>query len=1144
MTDHFDPYYTWLGIPPEEQPATHYRLLGVRQFEPNLDVISNAGDQRMAFLRTFQVGKRSALSQRLLNEMAAAKVCLLDPDRRKAYDEKLKAAQPKPVAPAPLVAPDPSPPSPAPTPSRPAPVPRALPVAARLPRVTPDPFALADPFADAARDVQVQRKVLANPQAPQGGNPAEQLPTLTRAALLHLQQLSPLAAAAYGVLVLGVVMLLSVGLWIALGGSRQQEAIAAVPAILGAGSTSNTSATSDSKASATRPDSNLHENAEKIPAGSAAPSPAPEIAATMPPSTANPAPTVPSKSEPTETIPAEKPVTTSSSPSPPEPANPPSNPSPAVPLENPFLGLAKEVSLPALEDKGKSVTTATQPIVLGSVKLPASALCLINIRGGDDAISTNARQRFELASANGGTAQREWEVHVATQGNSARLMVARLGLQNDELTFQWTDEATRQLSSAPYFCNCILSLTSGKYTHQLALRQPLRMEPMLVDFEKPMSARCRLEYPPSTARIVVQLEPPEGRFPKYKFDKPELAARNDNTVLMVGDSWEVMVLQFKLVAGLTGKSLKLDSQPQYKIHGMAKPEKYNKAALPRLMAAIDAARQRANQQLSQLAANFGSLPADQGLKVEALLRQNIADAETQKIQAARLADLVMALQAKGKIHFQVCYAVDRDTRIALASTASIGGSAAPETSALASNSNSPPANGSSSPAPAATVPEPQASGMTPAQAAERLRAIGVTIYVPDPENVDYVGFQNCKFTDDDIRCLATFPRLKTVSFQNVAVTGQTLKCLQNCRGLQSIHLPKSDLGDEDLAHLAPLTALTNLGAMETKATAACLEPLAGLTNLESLMLPQSLGRELIPHLANYPKLRHFHPIPHYLTDEDMKVIGSLRRLEFLDLQTSKLTLEGYKHLANLTEARSVQLPNQIPPGAIGCLSKMKLEYVTFPESTTIDEMRLFQGMTTLRFVRVSKSVTDEGLQLIAGFKSVENFALTDASLVTPAGMAHLATMKSLKSVTIPHHMGDEGLAKLAGCQSLVELSMDDTSRITNSGLKMLGSLPKLERLRLPRSCDDQGLEAIAECRNLKGLSIRESPVTAKGFQKLRELKKLEELNLSSLKLTTEQLEILKSMTHLKSLTLVQCTLPPGSAEVFKSALPKVRVNIH
>ena len=35
----FDPYHVWLGIPPEEQPPHHYRLLSVPLFEDNPDVI-------------------------------------------------------------------------------------------------------------------------------------------------------------------------------------------------------------------------------------------------------------------------------------------------------------------------------------------------------------------------------------------------------------------------------------------------------------------------------------------------------------------------------------------------------------------------------------------------------------------------------------------------------------------------------------------------------------------------------------------------------------------------------------------------------------------------------------------------------------------------------------------------------------------------------------------------------------------------------------------------------------------------------------------------------------------------------------------------------------------------------------------------
>ncbi len=95
----FDPYYTWLGIPAKDQPPTHYRLLAIEKFESNPDVIANAADRLMVYLRTFQTGQRSDHSQRLLNEVAKAKTVLLDGSRKAEYDQQLQAPrQQAPVA--------------------------------------------------------------------------------------------------------------------------------------------------------------------------------------------------------------------------------------------------------------------------------------------------------------------------------------------------------------------------------------------------------------------------------------------------------------------------------------------------------------------------------------------------------------------------------------------------------------------------------------------------------------------------------------------------------------------------------------------------------------------------------------------------------------------------------------------------------------------------------------------------------------------------------------------------------------------------------------------------------------------------------------------------------------------------------------
>ena len=92
MSEAFDPYRKWLGIPPQHQPPHHYRLLGIEAFESDPDVIANAADGRMAQVKTFQTGKNSEASQRILNELAAAKVCLLNPEKKADYDRRLREA--------------------------------------------------------------------------------------------------------------------------------------------------------------------------------------------------------------------------------------------------------------------------------------------------------------------------------------------------------------------------------------------------------------------------------------------------------------------------------------------------------------------------------------------------------------------------------------------------------------------------------------------------------------------------------------------------------------------------------------------------------------------------------------------------------------------------------------------------------------------------------------------------------------------------------------------------------------------------------------------------------------------------------------------------------------------------------------------
>lgn len=90
MAQSFNPYLKWLGIPLKHQPPTFYRLLGVEAFEEDADIIERAADRQMTYLRSLQTGDRADTAQKLLNEVAAARLCLLDPDKKAEYDAKLR----------------------------------------------------------------------------------------------------------------------------------------------------------------------------------------------------------------------------------------------------------------------------------------------------------------------------------------------------------------------------------------------------------------------------------------------------------------------------------------------------------------------------------------------------------------------------------------------------------------------------------------------------------------------------------------------------------------------------------------------------------------------------------------------------------------------------------------------------------------------------------------------------------------------------------------------------------------------------------------------------------------------------------------------------------------------------------------------
>jgi WD40 repeat protein len=92
----FDPYLTWLGVPPTQRPPTYYQLLGVDPAIIDSAVVKALAIQRIAYVRHFQRGEHAVVCARILEELSVAESVLTDVVKRAAYDKTLKPADPPP----------------------------------------------------------------------------------------------------------------------------------------------------------------------------------------------------------------------------------------------------------------------------------------------------------------------------------------------------------------------------------------------------------------------------------------------------------------------------------------------------------------------------------------------------------------------------------------------------------------------------------------------------------------------------------------------------------------------------------------------------------------------------------------------------------------------------------------------------------------------------------------------------------------------------------------------------------------------------------------------------------------------------------------------------------------------------------------
>ena len=89
MAETLDVYRDWLKIESPERPPNYYQLLHLDKFEDDVDRIRRRYRKLNEHARKYASGKYAKQSQKLLNELARAMLCLTDERRKNEYDASL-----------------------------------------------------------------------------------------------------------------------------------------------------------------------------------------------------------------------------------------------------------------------------------------------------------------------------------------------------------------------------------------------------------------------------------------------------------------------------------------------------------------------------------------------------------------------------------------------------------------------------------------------------------------------------------------------------------------------------------------------------------------------------------------------------------------------------------------------------------------------------------------------------------------------------------------------------------------------------------------------------------------------------------------------------------------------------------------------
>jgi Leucine-rich repeat (LRR) protein len=395
----------------------------------------------------------------------------------------------------------------------------------------------------------------------------------------------------------------------------------------------------------------------------------------------------------------------------------------------------------------------------------------------------------------------------------------------------------------------------------------------------------------------------------------------------------------------------------------------------------------------------------------------------------------------------------------------------------------------------------------------------------------------CNLKDEDLARLARLESLTSLAlYGSPMLTDAGIAHLAKLPRLESLDILSTQMSDDSWPVIGKLTALKSLRLGDRTITDAGFVHLRNLTQLEHLMIDglKTISPRAMAEIGRLTNLNFLNLGRAQYGDAAMAELAGLTRLTLLDLGDSGVSDRGLKHLRGMQSLIGLTLPREITDEGMRIVADLpKLNGLTYDGSgVTHVGIAYLAKVSNLQSLSLSgDEITNQAMHEVARLHKLTVLWLGDCP-VGDEGLAALAPLKSLEFLLIDRtEISDEGLRHLAQFPRLTNLTLHDLAGDPNGiscGLKHLQALTQLTSLdvgSLSRGAAplvDSDLEHVVVLKNLRELDLGSFPVTDAGAERLLELPGLTRLTLDISyvpRLTDHALAFFARMNKLTGLTV-------------------------